>query len=71
MHAWDLARASGQEDMLDADEAARLFEGMLPIDEMLRQSGQYGPRIAVPDDAPAVDRLMAFIGRDPAWRPAG
>ncbi|MEN3316442.1 MAG: hypothetical protein V7605_2676, partial [Acidimicrobiaceae bacterium] len=35
------------------------------------QSGQYGPRIAVPDDAPAVDRLMAFIGRDPAWRPAG
>jgi uncharacterized protein (TIGR03086 family) len=70
MHAWDLARASGQEDTLDMDEAARLFEGMLPIDAMLRQSGQYGPRIAVPDDAPALDRLMAFIGRDPAWRRA-
>jgi hypothetical protein len=22
----------------------------------------------VPDDAPAVDRLMGFIGRDPTWR---
>ena len=44
--------------------------GMLPIDEMLRQSGQYGPRIAVPDDAPPQDQLMAFIGRDPGWRSA-
>lgn len=71
MHSWDLARASGQADPLDADEAARLLEGMLPIDAMLRQSGQYGPRVAVADDATAPDRLMAFVGRDPAWRPAG
>jgi uncharacterized protein (TIGR03086 family) len=71
MHAWDLARASGQDDPLDAEEAARLFEGMLPIDEMLRQSGQYGPRIAVADDAPPQEQLMAFIGRDPAWQPEG
>jgi uncharacterized protein (TIGR03086 family) len=71
MHAWDLARSSGQGDPLDADEAARLLEGMLPIDAVLRQSGQYGPRIAVADDASSQDQLMAFIGRDPAWRPAG
>jgi uncharacterized protein (TIGR03086 family) len=69
MHAWDLARASGQDDPLDGEEAARLFEGMEPIDAMLRESGQYGPRVAVPDDAPSQDQLMAFIGRDPAWRP--
>ena len=71
MHSWDLARASGQDDPLDADEAARLLEGMLPLDAMLRESGQYGPRVAVADDAPPQDRLMAFIGRDPAWRPVG
>lgn len=71
MHAWDLARASGQQEPLDADEAARLLEGMLPIDAMLRQSGQYGPRIAVPDDASPQDQLMAFVGRDPAWLPGG
>lgn len=67
MHAWDLARASGQADPLDADESARLLEGMLPIDEMLRQSGQYGQRVPVPDDASPQDRLVAFIGRNPAW----
>ena len=41
---------------------------MQPIDELLRTSGHYGPRVPVPDDAPAQDRLAAFIGRDPAWR---
>lgn len=71
MHAWDLAAASGQPDPLDADEAERVLQGMLPIDAMLRQSGQYGPRVAVPDEAAPQDRLVAFIGRDPAWRPAG
>ena len=42
---------------------------MQPIDELLRTSGQYGPRVPVPDDAPAQDRMLGFIGRDPAWRP--
>jgi uncharacterized protein (TIGR03086 family) len=71
MHSWDLARSSGQPDPLDADEAGRMFQGMEPIDEMLRQSGQYGPRVAVPADAPPQDQLMAFVGRDPEWTPAG
>jgi uncharacterized protein (TIGR03086 family) len=69
MHTWDLARASGQDDTLDATLCAELFEGMQPIDELLRNSGQYGPRVPVPDDAPAQDRMLGFIGRDPAWRP--
>jgi len=72
MHSWDLARATGQEHRLDADFAGQMLEGMRPIEAMLRDSGQYGPAIPVPDDAPAVDRLMGFVGRDPAWRsPAG
>lgn len=70
MHSWDLARASGQDDTLDADLAGELLEGMRPLDEMLRASGQYGPAMPVADDAPAGDRLMAFVGRDPDWRPA-
>jgi uncharacterized protein (TIGR03086 family) len=69
MHTWDLARATGQDDGLDADTCAEKLAGMLPLDQMLRDSGQYGPRMPVADDAPAVDRLMAFIGRDPAWHP--
>ena len=69
MHTWDLARSTGQDDTLDADTCAQMLEGMQPIDELLRSSGQYGPRVPVADDAPVQDRLMGFIGRDPAWRP--
>jgi uncharacterized protein (TIGR03086 family) len=67
LHTWDLARATGQEPDLDPDRCAAMLEGMEPLDEVLRQSGQYGPRVPVADGAPAQDRLVAFIGRDPAW----
>ena len=68
---WDAyrrKRASGTsqlDDTLDAGEVAAAYEGMLPLDDMLRQSGQYGPRVDVPDDAPLQDKLMAFVGRQP------
>jgi hypothetical protein len=35
------------------------------LDDMLRSSGHYGPRVAVPDDADQQARLIAFTGRDP------
>jgi uncharacterized protein (TIGR03086 family) len=65
MHTWDLARATGQDETLDPDRCARMLEGMLPMDEALRQSGQYGPRVEVPDDADVQTKLLAFIGRTP------
>jgi len=68
MHTWDLARATGQEPDLDEDQAGVLLDGMQGIEEMLRSSGQYGAPVPVPADAPVADRLMGFIGRDPAWR---
>jgi uncharacterized protein (TIGR03086 family) len=65
LHRWDLARATGQDETLDSDKCAAMFEGMLPMDEVLRQSGQYGPRVDVPDDADVQTKLLAFIGRTP------
>jgi uncharacterized protein (TIGR03086 family) len=65
LHRWDLARATGQDDTLDHDKCVEMFEGMLPLDEVLRQSGQYGPRVDVPDDADIQTKLLAFIGRTP------
>ncbi len=35
------------------------------MDEGLRQSGQHGPRVGVPDDADVQTKLLAFIGRIP------
>ena len=69
MHTWDLARATGQDDRLDPAFCARLLDGMAAMEDAIRASGQYGPRVAVPDDADAQTRMLGFIGRDPAWRP--
>ena len=65
MHTWDLARATGQDEALDPGRCAQLLDGMQPLDDLLRSSGQFGPRVDVPDDADVQTKLLAFIGRDP------
>lgn len=65
LHTWDLARATGQDERLDPAKCAVMLEGMLPMDAALRQSGHYGPRVDVPEDADVQTRLLAFIGRHP------
>jgi len=65
LHRWDLARATDQDETLDPEKCAAMRNGMLPWDETLRQSGQYGPRVHVPDDADVQTKLLAFIGRTP------
>ncbi len=66
MHTWDLARATGQDETLDAELCAELLAGMEPIDDVLRSSGQYGPKVEVPADADVQTRMLGFIGRDPS-----
>ncbi len=66
MHTWDLARASGQDEMLDPNKCAEMLDGMVPFEDAMRSSGQYGPRIEVPADADVQTRLLGFIGRDTA-----
>ncbi|MFC8248183.1 DinB family protein [Streptomyces chartreusis] len=65
MHTWDLARATGQDEHLDPVKCAQLLDGMLPLDDVLRASGQYGPRVEVPKSADVQTHLLAFIGRKP------
>jgi uncharacterized protein (TIGR03086 family) len=65
MHTWDLARATGQDERLDPERCRRLLEGMRPMDEVLRKSGHYGPRVEVVEDADVQTQLLAFIGRRP------
>jgi uncharacterized protein (TIGR03086 family) len=69
MHTWDLARATGQDDRLDADYCALLVKGMEDYEEAIRSSGQYGPRVPTPPGSDAQTRLLGFIGRDPFWTP--
>ena len=66
MHRWDLGRATGQDVVLDEATCAAMLAGMEPMDDALRSSGHFGPKVQVPDDAPVQDRLLAFLGRDPS-----
>jgi uncharacterized protein (TIGR03086 family) len=69
MHTWDLATALRQDASLDQDFCAVLVDGMEPIEEVMRSSGQYGERVPVPAGSDAQTRLLGFIGRDPFWTP--
>jgi uncharacterized protein (TIGR03086 family) len=62
-HGWDLARATGQRLPLEdatAEEILNLAKSVLRPEA--RQSA-FGPERTPPADAPAVDRLAAFLGR--------
>ena len=65
VHTWDLARAAGLDETLDPEVVHDMLIGMEPLDDMLRASGQYGPRVAVAADADEQTRLIAFTGRTP------
>jgi uncharacterized protein (TIGR03086 family) len=65
VHTWDLARATGLDEGLDPEFAAGMLAGMEPMDEMLRASGHFGPRVEVSPDADPVTKLIAFTGRRP------
>ncbi len=69
LHSWDLAKAFGREPDLDPARCRAALAGMQPMEQLLRGSGQFGPAVPVAEGVSAQDRLMAFIGRDPAWRP--
>ena len=69
IHTWDLARAAGLDahEQLDADEVHRQITGIdaMPpeVDEAMRGSGHFGPRVDVPPGADELTRLLAFYGR--------
>lgn len=72
VHAWDLARGTGQDHTLDpglCEAALEVNRPMVTAD--VRAAGIIGPEIAVPDDAGVCDQLLGFLGRDPAWNGAG
>ncbi len=65
VHGWDLARATGQDESIDADEAARVLEGAYGFGDAFRSPQVAGPEVSVPDDADVQTRLIAFYGRTP------
>lgn len=67
-HGWDLAKATGQSTDLDPGLAEQLLAAaQASILDAMRGAEPlpFGPVVDVPTDAPAADRLAAFLGRRP------
>jgi uncharacterized protein (TIGR03086 family) len=71
VHGWDLAAALDRpyEPPPDAVAGALDFVGPTVAESPDGTPGLFGPPVAVPDDAPALDRLLGLTGRDPRWHP--
>ncbi len=69
IHGWDLAKATGQSAGFDSAMAEQLLAQaqMMVPDQFRGSDGQapFGPKVDVADSAPAVDRLVGFLGRNP------
>ncbi|NJP97781.1 TIGR03086 family protein [Nonomuraea sp. FMUSA5-5] len=68
-HGWDLSRATGLDYEVDDETATTLVAFCAQMAPMGRERGAFGAEVPVPDDAPALDRFLGIIGRDPAWKP--
>lgn len=63
IHSWDFARATGQDETLDADGVAVAIEMLVPEDELIRMPGAFGGKIATVAGADDRTRLLNFLGR--------
>jgi uncharacterized protein (TIGR03086 family) len=63
IHAWDLARATGQDDELDPDVVALMLPWAEANMDLLAASGMFGSRIDTSPDAPDDVRLLGLLGR--------
>ena len=83
VHTWDVAVATGQEPAWDEEvlEAVLFLPAVMPahgrralFERISAEMGfeevamPFADAVPVADDAPAIDRLVAWNGRPPAWR---
>ncbi|MFZ2527268.1 MAG: TIGR03086 family metal-binding protein [Rhodococcus sp. (in: high G+C Gram-positive bacteria)] len=72
IHGWDLAAAVGLPYTCDESAVAACTAFASAVTpEQRADGGLFGPVVAVPDDATALDRLIGLTGRDPDWTPRG
>ncbi len=68
-HGWDLARATGADwapDPATCEHALGVLRGVV-LPEYRGPGLPFAAEVPVRSDAPAEDRLLAFLGRDPHW----
>jgi uncharacterized protein (TIGR03086 family) len=72
VHGWDVARATGQDEPLDQGLAEQELAWSKPwLAKVPADRSPFAPPLPVADDASALDRLVACLGRDVTWGAAG
>ncbi|MDA1359498.1 TIGR03086 family metal-binding protein [Glycomyces luteolus] len=67
VHAWDIAKATGQGQPLGEDAAGAILIAAKQIVEPLRAWGAYAPALEPQPGDDAVAALLRYLGRDPEW----
>ncbi len=68
IHGWDVARATGQDYPVDRASLEACHAMLAPTANAgPEERGPFGPVVAVPADAPLLDRVIGLSGRDPHW----
>ena len=63
VHGWDLARATGLDETIPADDLAWVRTVADQLGDNIRMAGVCGPAVEVPADADEQTRLLGFLGR--------
>ena len=67
LHAWDLARGTSQpyqQDPATLEACLAAMTGIYPPDNLDARKGIFEPPVPVPDNAPLVDRVVAYSGQN-------
>ncbi|HSL67461.1 MAG TPA: TIGR03086 family metal-binding protein [Actinomycetota bacterium] len=63
IHGWDLARAIGADEAMDPEVVDLLYERYKPIEDRLKATGLFGPKVDPPPGADKQTMLLAVFGR--------
>ena len=64
-HTWDLAKATGQRMSADDVDVNGVLAGMKQSLKPEARQPSFAPEMQAPNEAPPIDRLAAFLGRQP------
>lgn len=68
VHGWDICRSLDQPATFSNDiVTAALTGARMWVDESVRTPQLFGPEVPVAEEAPILDRLVGFLGRNPRW----
>jgi uncharacterized protein (TIGR03086 family) len=72
VHGWDVARTMGHPFKLPPDVVAAVLPIALAVpdaDFRTAHSAPFGPAIQARDQSNDLDRILAYLGRSPQWKP--